>query len=68
MSTAFRESFGKISVKTFPCLFWSPAITLEPICESDSFALECPVGAYLLKLTVAAVNSVILPCNDSWTN
>ena len=55
-------------MKTFPCLFWSPAITLEPICESDSFALECPVGAYLPKLTVAAVNSIILPCNDSWTN
>ena len=42
----------KISAKTFPCLFWSPAITLEPICESDSFPQECPVSAYLLKLTL----------------
>ena len=49
---AFPAQIPKISVKTFPCLFWSPAITLEPICESDSFPLEYPVSAYLLKLTL----------------
>ena len=52
MLEAFPTQIPKISVKTFPCLFWSPAITLEPICESDSFSLECPVSAYLLKLTL----------------
>ena len=51
-SEAFPAPIPKISVKSFPCLFWSPAITLEPICRSDSFPLECPVSTYLLKLTL----------------
>ena len=52
MLEASPAQIPKISVKTFPCLFWSPAITLELICESDSFPLECLVSAYLLKLTL----------------